>query len=78
MTHARNFERCLLDRFGNDVHGSTLDFFKRLLNDAGTGNADVDDGIRFGNAAKTAGHERVVFNGIAEDNHFGIRHEIKL
>ncbi len=43
----------------------------RSQHDAGTAHTNVDDAFRFPDAVKGAGHERIVFDSVAEHDELG-------
>jgi len=45
--------------------------FDGIVNHAGTGDADIDHGLRFADAVKSSSHEGIVFNGIRETDKLG-------
>ena len=45
--------------------------FDRVRNDAGAADADVDHAVGLADAVERAGHERVVLDGVAEDDELG-------
>ena len=47
------------------------EFFDGAFDDAGAGDAGVDDDVGLACAEEGAGHEGVVFGDVCEDDHFG-------
>ena len=44
--------------------------FKRVFDDSGAADTDVDNGLAFADPVESACHKRIVFHGIGEDNEF--------
>ena len=67
FTGARELERESLDDLGHLVERQVLrGVAQRVIDDAGAGDADVDDRLRFADAVKRARHERVVLDRVGE------------
>ena len=65
----------VFDFFGDFVEGGVgvggEEFFDGAFDDAGAGDACVDDDVGLACAEEGAGHEGVVFGDVCEDDHFG-------
>ena len=67
LARARQLEREFLDRLGKILQRKILiGVPDRMMDHARTRNTDIDHGFSFTNTVKSAGHERIVFDGIRE------------
>ena len=69
LAHARDLERRALDDARRARRGRRLGTASTARSDdAGAGDADVDDAVGLADAVERAGHERVVLDRVAEDD----------
>ena len=69
FTCARQFEREFLDRLRQFLQRKiSIGVPDCMMDHARTGNADIDHGFSFTDTVKSAGHERIVFDGIGKTN----------
>src|SRR5438128_4651862 len=72
LAGAREFERKLLDYVSKVVKWKIgIGVLYRVIDHAGAGHADVQDGFRLADAVKRAGHEWIVFDGVGETDKLG-------
>ena len=71
LPHAGDFERGLFDRFGDHVEGLALAALQRVIDHAGSADADVDDALPFADAVERTRHERVVLHRVGKNDELG-------
>ena len=80
LSYTCNLESCLLDGLAERLEvrlttailtGSAVHLFQRIFHYAGTGDADIDNGVALADSMEGTGHERVVVRSIAEDHELG-------
>ena len=76
LANAGNFKSSLFYGFSHSADICAAHSFKRMFNNAGSADADINYAFRLGYTMKSTGHKRIILYSIAENYQFGAANSI--